>query len=117
MDYCGMKVHKDERDGSYYMTAEMKPQHRNPYGYFHGGFLFTLADTTAGYNARRYTDGPVTLDSTFHYLSNVKTGKIICRAELMRAGRKIIVFRIIITSETGKKMAEGTVSYYNTKEE
>ena len=115
-NYCGIEIHKDERDGSYYLTAEWKPEYTNPYGYFHGGYLFTLADTTAGYNARRYTDGPVTLDCDFHYLNNAKAGKIICRAETIRTGRKILVFRVTITSDTGKKLAEGTVSYYNTQE-
>lgn len=112
--YCGIQLRKDT-DGSYYAQVELEPKHQNPYGIAHGGLLYTMADTTAGNNARRFGERPVTLDSDFHFLKNVSSGILTAKAELVRTGRRIFVIRVRVTTESGMLLAEGTFTYYNAE--
>ena len=113
IEYCGMQVHY-EGDGQYYMTVELKPEYMNPYGQVHGGFLFTMIDTTAGYNARKFMIKPVTLDCNVHYYRNVAEGTIRSHAVIVKRGRKVSVVRAQVLSESGRVLAEGEVTYYET---
>lgn len=110
---CGIEMHQD-KDGSIYAQAEVTPKIQNPYGIAHGGLLFTMADIATGVTAWQYGTAPVTLDSDFHFLRNVSSGTITARAEVVRAGRTIIVLRSKVTSDSGLLLAEGSFTYYYT---
>lgn len=111
MVHNGVELLRDE-DGSYFTRAQIEPVHHNPYGIAHGGLLYTMADIASGVTARQYGTNPVTLDSDFHFLSNVSTGTLTARAEVVRAGRTVAVVRARITNETGKILADGTFTFY-----
>lgn len=113
---CGIQLHHDQ-DGTIYAQAEVTPQIQNPYGIVHGGLLFTMADMATGVTACQFGLSPVTLDSDFHFLRNVTSGIITARAEVVRAGRTIIVLRAKVTSDSGLLLAEGSFTYYYTGQE
>lgn len=111
MEVCGIEL-KKRPDGSYITQMEVMPSHHNPYGMIHGGVLFTMADIAAGANARRTANSPVTLDSDFHFLTNIPYGTITASAETVRTGGSVIVLRVSVTSDENVKLAEGTFTFY-----
>ena len=114
MKNCGFTLEKDE-DGEYYTRAVVTPNIHNQYGMVHGGLLYTMADTITGVAARNTGKIGVTLNSSFNYLTNVSEGVIIGRAETVRTGNTVAVFRAVISDQTGKELAEGTFTYYFLK--
>ena len=116
LDHCGMELMQAE-DGLFYISAELKPEHMNPYGQVHGGYLFTMIDSTAGYNVRKFMKRPVTLDSNIHYFRNVAGGRIHTNAAIVKKGRQIAIVRAQIMSEDGKILAEGDITYIETAKE
>lgn len=111
MSHNGIELFQDE-NGRFLTKVEVKPLHHNPFGYVHGGLYYTMADIVAGATAREHGNTPVTLDSDFHYLSNVSSGTITARASIVRTGNTIAVIRVEITSDTGTLLVEGTFTYY-----
>lgn len=111
MEVCGIRL-KKRPDGSYITQLETEPRHHNPHGMIHGGVLYTMADIAAGANARRHASSPVTLDSDFHFLTNVPYGTLTASAETVRVGGSVIVLRVTVTSDEGVRMAEGTFTFY-----
>lgn len=114
--FCGIKLHEDA-DGSYYTTIDVQEHHHNPYGITHGGLLYTMADTTAGNNARRFADKPVTLNSAFNFFRNTSDGILTAKPQVTKKGRKVIVIRVSITDEKGTLLAEGDFTYFNATEQ
>lgn len=111
MVHNGVELLQDE-DGSYFTRVQLESMHHNPYGIVHGGLLYTMADIASGVTARQHGTNPVTLDSDFHFLSNVSTGTLTARSEVVRTGRTIAVIRVRIANETGRLLADGTFSFY-----
>ena len=91
---------------------KVEPKHHNPYGIVHGGLLYTMADTTAGYTARTLAPSPVTLNSEFHYMRNVPSGTLTAWPEVLKAGRHILLIRVRVMAEEEILLAEGTFTYY-----
>lgn len=109
---CG--IHLEETpDGSFFGWVDLVPELHNPYGIAHGGLLYTLADTTAGCNARRFVRHPVTLNSDFHFLRNTASGRIVAHAEAVRTGGRVSVFRVNVARGDGLLLAEGTFTFYH----
>lgn len=78
------------------LKSEINDDFLNPYGYVHGGLLFTLADCAAGMLAR--TDGRkyVTQTSTANFVANVKDGTIIAKASFVSRKKRISVVHVEI---------------------
>ena len=112
VEHCGIDFEENSQDGSITTITEVMPMHMNGAGHVHGGMLFTIADTTGGANARRYTDHLVTLDSDFHFLTSNTTRYLYGTAELIRNGRAVIVMKVYIKDDNGETFAEGTFTYY-----
>ena len=69
-------------------VMEAGPDSLNPYGFVHGGALYTMADCACGAAAR--TDGRkyVTLSSSFNFLHSGLEGDVIrAEAKVRRRGR------------------------------
>lgn len=109
--WCGIEIVPDG-DGCY-TRVRVEPRHHNPYGIVHGGLLYTMADTAAGYTARRLTKSPVTLNNDFHYIGNVSSGVLTARTEIVKAGKHILLLRVRVLAEEEKLLAEGTFTYYS----
>ena len=111
VEHCGIEF-EEKQDGSIITITEVMPMHLNGSGHIHGGMLFTIADTTGGANARRYSDHLTTLDSDFHFLTSNTTRYLYGSAELIRNGGAIIVMKVYIKDDNGETFAEGTFTYY-----
>lgn len=96
-------------------TAKIKIQdyHKNLHGSVHGGCVFSLADTVAGYTAM--TEGTVisTLNGSINYLHPViGTEYLYCKGEIIKSGKTITVVRTELTDDNGKLLADGSFSCY-----
>ena len=85
IDYTSVK------DGTAVGELVLQPQHRNLYGIPYGGFLFTLADNTAGMAFLSAGGNGVTVSGNVNYLRGARpeTEKLVCRANVKKAGRKL----------------------------
>lgn len=108
---CGIEMFSDEK--GYRARVEIGPEHCNPYGIVHGGLLYTMADTVTGYTAMTLMRSPVTLNSDFHCMKNVHSGVLSARAEVVRAGRHILILRARVMADEKLLLAEGTFTYYS----
>lgn len=111
--YCGIEVVEEE--GGCYTRVEIAPEHLNPYGIVHGGLMYTMADTATGLTAGKYIDVPVTLDSDFHFLSNVSSGVLTAKAEIIKGGKHVMWLRVRVVADDKLVLAEGTFTYYSGK--
>lgn len=109
--YCGIEIIPEEKGCCARVRVESK--HHNPYGIVHGGLLYTMADTAAGYTARMLTPSPVTLNSEFHYMGNTPSGVLTARTETLKAGRHILLLRVRVLADEELLLAEGTFTYYS----
>lgn len=109
--HCGIEI--IQKEGGCCARVRVEPKHLNPYGIVHGGLLYTMADTAAGYTARTLTSSPVTLNSEFHYMKNVPSGVLTARTEILKAGKHILLLWVRVLSEEEVLLAEGTFTYYS----
>ncbi len=109
--YCGIEIIPEEQGCC--ARVKVEPKHHNPYGIVHGGLLYTMADTAAGYTARTLTPSPVTLNSEFHYMGNAPYGILTARTEILKAGQHILLLRVRVMADEKLLLAEGTFTYYS----
>ena len=96
-------------------ALEPRPESLNPYGFVHGGAIYTIADDVAGYAA--HTDGNqwVTQNSTVHFLSNQSGGVLTGTAEVRHRGRRTCLVDVTITGDAGRLIAAGSFVYYRVE--
>ena len=93
------------------LRAEITQKSLNPYGYVHGGLLFTMADCAAGLLAR--TDGRnyVTQTAAGNFIGNVKSGVIIAKSSVVSRKKRISVMQVDIYCEE-TLLADFSVNMY-----
>lgn len=90
-------------------------------GYFHGGVVTTLADSAGG--AAAVTVVPenyqvVTSELTMHFLRPAVGDEIIATAEVIKAGKQLIIVEASVTDKaTGKLIAKATGTWIPVKTE
>lgn len=111
MDYCGISFESCERDHCVLKTT-LQPQCKNPHGVAHGGLLFTMVDSTAGYAAR--TDGRdyVTQSAHVNFLSNVKEGTIYSEGTVIRRGHTITIVHVQVKGADGAVLLDGVMDMF-----
>lgn len=88
-------------------------------GYFHGGVVTTLADSAGG--AAAVTVVPenyqvVTSELTMHFLRPAVGDEIIATAEVIKAGKQLIIVEASVTDKaTGKLIAKATGTWIPVK--
>lgn len=111
MVYNGVTLeHVDENSVGIY--TDLKPEYTNIYGMAHGGLLATLLDCCAGLTVRLDGHRYVTLDMNICYFANVSEGRLHTKSEVVKRGKTVSVFRTRVTSDSGKVLAEATVSFF-----
>ena len=98
------------------MDAVIDKNSLNPAGIVHGGFMFGLADTTAGVLAHSLIGPSVTLNSTIDYFHPVTGNKIEANAKCIKKGSKISVFDVSIFNDKNEIVARSTITYYHLNE-
>lgn len=88
----------------------------NPYGFAHGGYLFTLCDNVAGllgYSLGWYV---MSQQSSISFTSSVKEKEeLLIRAECVHDGRSSKVCEVSIYNEKGKTVVKGLFTLFPVK--
>ena len=121
-DYCEthtfmsrnhIRLAEVERDRA--VTAlEAEADCLNPYGFVHGGALYTMADCAGGAAAR--TDGRkyVTISSSFNFLHSGRPGDLIrAEARVRRRGRTTCYVDVDLTNEKRELLASGNFTFFS----
>lgn len=98
-----------------YAKARIPYSHKllNPYGYLHGGVLFSLADIVAGLAACTYGGNSVTIDGNMNYARPaMNTKDIICEAREVRQGKHVAVYRVEILNDERLLLDTGTFTFF-----
>lgn len=91
--YCGFKA-LEVSWGKFRSKVEIRPHHRQQDGFIHAGVMAAMADHTAGYAS--FTIVPqnmqiLTVEFKINFLKPAFGETLICRSEVIRGGRRIIV--------------------------
>ena len=95
------------------MRVQLTPECTNGHGIAHGGFLYSIADSTAGVTA--FMDGRsyVTEDSHIQFISNLREGMIYSEGQVLHRGRTLVTVLVNLTAEDGRLLAHGTFNMYH----
>ncbi|MCY7348088.1 MAG: PaaI family thioesterase [Pyrinomonadaceae bacterium] len=96
------------------MSLEMKDDLRQPYGLLHGGATASLIDTAmafANLSVLAADEKATTVDLTVQYLRPHTTGKVICTAKVIRAGKRMLFLSAEVVNEQGKLVATALSTY------
>lgn len=109
----GMKLVDLER-GRAVISIEMRDDLKQPNGILHGGVTAALIDTAMAFAVRTHldpTEPTATIDLTVHYLRPHSSGTVTCKANVIRAGRRIFTVSADVLNETGKLIATAVSTY------
>lgn len=97
---------------------EIRDEHRQPFGYLHGGVTLSLLETVASvvaeHNANLETEVPFGVEIKVRHVkpgvSGVVTGTADCieRSVSERSGARKLLFRVVAEDEQGDVVSEGT---------
>lgn len=96
------------------IQTELRKEGKNLSGYAHGGLLATMADCAAGMAVRGDGRNYVTQNMNITYISNIQSGQIFARGEVIHRGRRLSLVRIQILDGAGKLLAEASVNMFCT---
>lgn len=90
--YCGCKADFID-EGAFHSSIIIENKHKQQDGYVHAGAIATMADHTAGYSA--YTLVPdnlriLTIEFKINYFKPAIGEKIVCKSQIINAGKTII---------------------------
>ena len=102
--------------GQGYSVAEVKltRDSMNPQSSAHGGLIFSLADFAGGCAVLSRGRGLTTLNGSVNYLRPGKGEYLRARAEELHYGSKTAVYRVVVTDDQNKTVAEITLTYFLT---
>lgn len=91
---------------------------QNIYGDFHGGALYSAADTLCGIAASTYGYYVTTVNGTIQYLkAGRNTEYVICEAKVIKPGRNISVVEFQVIDEREMLLNTGTFHFYNLRKQ
>lgn len=91
---------------------------QNVYGDFHGGALYSAADTLCGIAAATYGYYVTTVNGTIQYLkAGRNTEYVICEAKVIKPGRNISVVEFQVIDEREMLLNTGTFHFYNLRKQ
>lgn len=113
-EYNGMTIHQTEDTCT--VSADVTEHLLNTHGIVHGGVLYTMADTAGGMLANKLLSYPVTMNSDFHFVSNVAKGTLIAEPTVIHCGHHICEMEVSVRTEDGTLLAHGNFTYYNIEQ-
>lgn len=96
------------------ISVEMRDDLKQPSGILHGGVTATLIDTAMAFAVRTHladNETSATIDLTVHYLRPHVSGLLTCRANVVRAGKRIFTVAADVENEDGKLIATAVSTY------
>ncbi|MCD8216565.1 MAG: PaaI family thioesterase [Clostridiales bacterium] len=105
------------REGYARGEVTLAPKHGNPIGSIHGGVIFTIADTIGGAAATSRGRFVTTLSGNINYLRPaIGSKKLFAESAEIKVGKNVCVYDVMITDDTGRKIARATMTYYYLKD-
>ena len=97
----------------------IQPKHRNLYGIPYGGVMFNLADNTAGMAFLSAGGNGITVSGNVNYLrgASPEADKLLCRATVKKAGRKLYFLSAEVTDNFGTLLSEYSFVFTNLSPE
>lgn len=100
--------------GEAVVRLPMRGELRQPHGLLHGGATASVIDTATAFavvSVLETGEKASTADLTVHYLRPVSEGGIVCRAKVVRAGRRLLTVSAEAENEQGKLIATALSTY------
>ena len=104
------------KEGEVVYTIRVNESDVNPYGFAHGGYLFTLCDNMAGMIG--YTLGyySVTLQANINYLKSALLDDLLeVKGKAIHFGKTTDVVEIEINNQNKELLAKAQITLYNVK--
>lgn len=104
----------DLADGEAVIAIKMRDELRQPHGLLHGGITATLIDTAMAFAVltRLGKDEKAsTIDLTIHYTRPHTGGAVICKARVIRGGKRIFTVSADAFNEENKLIATAISTY------
>ena len=83
----------------------------NLFGIAHGGYIFGLADTTAGLLANVFGNA-VTTNASINYLNKATGSKLVANARMIKKGKTIATCECEIIDSKGILVAKSILEYF-----
>ena len=104
------------REGFARVTVDLDERHRNRQGGLHGGVTAALIDAATGFCGIYDPDpekrrGNVTVSLNVSYTGRPKGTRLICAAEVLRAGRRLYFASAQVHDDIGNLVASGEAVY------
>lgn len=109
----GMQLGEMKR-GAATLHLEVRDELRQNNGVIHGGVVASLVDTAAAFailTLLKSNETTTTIDLTVHYLRPLLKGRVIAKAHLVRAGRRVLVISIDVFNEDETLAATALTSF------
>lgn len=101
------------KPGYAYGRMPHKKELANPYGFVHGGCLYSLADIIAGNAACMNGRYVTTVSGSMNYLQPaMNTDYVYCEAKQLRSGKHLAVFEVRICDEKGALLDSGEFTFF-----
>ena len=104
------------KEGEVVYTIRVNESDVNPYGFAHGGYLFTLCDNMAGMIG--YTLGyySVTLQANINYLKSALLDDLLeVKGKAIHFGKTTDVVEVEINNQSKELLAKAQITLYNVK--
>jgi acyl-CoA thioesterase len=106
-----------ESDELVELALDVRPSHVNPVGVVHGGAVFSLLDTAAGFLVSRLCGPGETCVSVSNTTNNVaptrpEDERLIARARVAQRGRTLVHVDTQAETRAGKLVARGLSVFY-----
>jgi acyl-CoA thioesterase len=111
---CGIQI-TECRPGFAQCTMDVTDHHLNSIGTLMGGALFTLADFTFCVAANSHGTLAVSLQASISYLRPCSNGIVTAIATEVSRSSRTGVYRVSITDDNGKQIADVTGTCYFKK--
>jgi acyl-CoA thioesterase len=96
----------DVGPGSARMQMRVRPDMLNGHATCHGGFIFTLADSTFAFACNSYNLQTVAAGCTIEFLAPAHEGEVLeAKATEQARSGKTGVYDVVVTNADGKKIA------------
>lgn len=101
-------------EGKCHITAPIRSETSQQHGFGHAGLAFSIGDSACGYAALSLQDANtevLTSEMKIHLLAPAAGDHLIARAEVVRAGRRLIVTRsdVFAVAKDGKETMIATL--------
>lgn len=101
-------------DGTAVWRLDVVPELLNPHGVLHGGAVYTMVDYSMGsvtMGALAPDETCATIEIKISYLASVRGGRLTCKTEIVKQGRKVVFLESKVRDTNGKLVATASGSF------